>query len=545
MPIYDPYEQRMAVRVVYDGVALAGKTTNLTQLCTLFAAQKSSEIYSPGDSNGRTLFFDWMQIMAGVVCGFPLLCQVVSVPGQVVLTPRRRHLLATADVVVYVCESSEAALGATRTGLALFDEIARQRGGGVPLVLQANKQDRAGAMDGAALARALGREGVPVIEGIASEGVGVVDTFVAAVRTVARAIQTRSEEKVLRVHVRRAETASEVLAALVHEDVSPEWAAEMLLEEAQAAFLLDEAMAALARDGQARAAAALAADELVGITASGSEARAPREPVAASGASRTDRDGTGSAPLPTADVPTGFIWPAHTGRASVRALGFTGISSRRFDPDGVLTEVSNGHVARTSLRSQFASGESARQALVRSARECTQLDRLLPSDTVLIAQPAADGTCWLWSVRPVCETIAQMLRAKTASPEILAAYGAAVVEALRASLRSGFSVDLSPAAFGVQQGVIRYLAEVVPQASDAATLSSSMFSAAESIERAGADVTTFLESFEREIKRRLSVEERARTLPLRELPKTSGAAHASASATERLYAVLSRANEAR
>ena len=74
MAIFDPVLQRIAVRVVYDGVAFAGKTTNLKQLCTLFAAQRSNELHTPAELRGRTLFFDWMQIMAGAVCGFPLLC---------------------------------------------------------------------------------------------------------------------------------------------------------------------------------------------------------------------------------------------------------------------------------------------------------------------------------------------------------------------------------------------------------------------------------------------------------------------------------------
>ena len=99
MPIYDPIAQRMAVRVVYDGVACAGKTTNLRQLSTLFAARRREALHSPADLRGRTLFFDWMQVEAGVVCGFPLLCQVLSVPGQVVLTPRRRRLLPRGETV--------------------------------------------------------------------------------------------------------------------------------------------------------------------------------------------------------------------------------------------------------------------------------------------------------------------------------------------------------------------------------------------------------------------------------------------------------------
>ncbi len=539
MPIYDPFEQRMAVRVVYDGVACAGKTTNLRQLCTLFLAQRTTELYSPGDMHGRTLFFDWMQIQAGVVSGFPLLCQVVSVPGQVVLTPRRKHLLATADVVVYVCESHEGAMRSARSGLELYDLVAKERGVPIPLVIQANKQDQVDAFDGPALLRALGREGVPVVEGIASEGVGVVDTFVTAVRTVVRAIQARTEVDELHVPVRRADTAEAVLSRLLEEELAPEWAAEMLLEEAQAAFLVEEAMAVVATDPEARAAAAAAAEELSHIDMTpppvvDETAAAPSAPVASL---------TAPPILPRHDVPTGFIWPAHTGRATVRSLAMTGLEANALDAEGRVVHVAHGYVASTSTRARFGDGEAARQALVKSARECTQLDRLLAPETVLVAQTVTDGSCWIWTVRPDLPSIERLLGARQTSPELLGAYGVAVVEALRTSLRHGFSVRFSPDAFGVQQGVLRYIGELSPELPRAADVSSSIFAAVDAIERAGADVGTFLDAFERELQRRLTPEERARaTASMSGPPPSDGAG--TRTAGERLYAVLSRAHEA-
>src|SRR6185436_7533346 len=108
---------------------------------------------------------------------------------------------------------------------------------------------------GRRLLAALGREGTPVVEAIASEGVGVVDTLVTAVRAVARTIQLRSEGDDVRVDVRRAETPDEVLAKLAREHVAPEWAAELFLEQLQAALVVDDVSAALAADEHARAAA--------------------------------------------------------------------------------------------------------------------------------------------------------------------------------------------------------------------------------------------------------------------------------------------------
>ena len=186
MAIFDPHEQRLCVRVVYDGIAGAGKTTNLNQLATLFAAQRATEVWSASEIAGRTLSFDWMQLNAGVVAGIPLLCQIISVPGQVALTPRRLHLLKQADVVVYVCDSHAETVERAREGLAVIDAIVRDGGEPLPFVIQANKQDQRDALDSASLLAALGRHEATVVDAIATDGIGVVDTFVYAVRMLSR-----------------------------------------------------------------------------------------------------------------------------------------------------------------------------------------------------------------------------------------------------------------------------------------------------------------------------------------------------------------------
>ena len=499
MPIYDPSVQRMAVRVVYDGVACAGKTTNLRQLSNLFAARRREELHSPADLRGRTLFFDWMQIDAGVVCGFPLLCQVLSVPGQVVLTPRRKKLLESADVVIYVCESREETLEAAKTGLALVDRIAKEQGREIAVVVQANKQDVTGALDGESLLRALDRPSAPFVEAIASEGVGVVDTFVTAVRSVARTVQARSEKDGQHLlEVRTVETASEMLAVLAREQIDPEWAAEMLLEEVQAALVADERPADIE------------------IAAKPPAIVVEREKVTEIPTSTPRTEGP---VLPSADVPTGFIWPAHTGRAIVRSLALQG-SSATLDADGRVTHLARGMVARTSVRARFVDEEAARQALVRAARECTQLERLLVPETVLVAQPSADG-CWIWRVQPDLPSVDDLLATRGAKAELLAGYGAAAVDALRISLRHGFSIEIAPRSFGIQNGAIRYIGELSPLPNTPERLSASLSVAVSVVERAGADVTAFLEAVERECAR-----------------ATSNAA--SRPADQRLYAALTR-----
>lgn len=478
MAIYDPHEQRLVVRVVYDGVACAGKTTNLRQLCGLFAARRGIEVHTPAELHGRTLFFDWMQISAGLVCGYPLLCQLITVPGQLVLTPRRARLLATADVVVYVCDSHPGSVAASRAGLELYEGLVPAT---APIVVQANKQDQLGALGGAALLEALGRGECEVVEAIATEGVGVVDTYVMAVRSVARVVQARVASEALRLPVRRAESAAALLAQLTREQLEPEWAAEMVLEEAYAAMLFEEARAAIASDVAARAQAEAALADLRPEPAPALDAGGPAAPPT----------------LPSPDVPTGFIWPAHTGRATLRSLNLSRLSLRAFDGRGTLELSAHGYVARTSLRARFSDGEAARQALVRSARELVQLDRLHVADTVLVAQAAEDGACWIWTVRPEVPPLAELLAQGAAPPGLLAAYGEAFISAVRVSRRHGYSVDLTPTSFGSQGGEIRYVGEITPSPLRAEDVQAALAKAVELIHRAGVDPSAFLDGAER------------------------------------------------
>lgn len=510
MPVYDPLEQRMAIRVVYDGVACAGKTTNLAQLCTLFAAHRNLTLQSPAEMRGRTLYFDWMQISAGVVCGFPLLCQVLSVPGQVVLAPRRRHLLAEADVVVYVCESAPSSIATARAGLALYDEAVRARGAPIPLVVQANKQDRVGALRGSALLAALGREGAPIVEGIASEGIGVVDTFVTAIRTVVSSIQGDAERRSLVVPVRRAQTAAELFTEVSAAEIDPEWAAEMLLEEAEIALAV-ETSCAEASDGPAHAPVIAAARELASMT-SGREPRGEPRPRGGDFAS----EGEVAMPmLPRADVPTGFIWPAHTGRAAVTKLALGDDARAAVDAMGRILYVTRDHVVKTATEARYADSESARQALVRRARELTQLHRLLVPETVLVAQTAHDGTCWIWTVQPELPSIEAIVRSSTKPiPDVLAAYSVGIVETLHAAVRNGFSIELSPSAFGLQNGAVRYIGDVVDEALDVSTTPNALFDAVTCVAKSPTEKTALLDIVHRELSRRS--DERLRAL----LPST-------------------------
>ena len=466
MAIFDPVEQRMCIRIVYDGAGGTGKTTNLGALCNLFAVQNRTELFSPGEMDGRTLYFDWVQIMAGLVCGYPLMCQVISVPGQTVLTPRRRHLLSTADVVVLVCDSSASGVERAREGLRMIDELGGESR--LPLVVQANKQDQVRAVSGVELLRQLGREAVPVVEAIATGGIGVIDTFVTAVRTVSKELSARSAAGTLNIAVGRAPGAAQLLERLEEQELDPEWAAELFLEEAQASLLVEGGFDVPAAIVESR---------------------------------------RGAAPtLPQADVETGFVWPAHTGRLTLGTLQADDTSAALDDDGRVVAKVS-GLLLSSSRAERFEDREEARQALVRAARERTQLEQLLAPGTVLVVQASRDAAYWLWRVRPEVETLETAYSKNEDGREgYLRDYSVALVDLIRICLRNGYAATLSPASFGYAEGHLRYLGELTTGSDLAMPLA--VNAAMDAVARLGWDSQRFLASFEEELSHRLTGDER-------------------------------------
>jgi hypothetical protein len=191
MAIFDREGQRLIVRVVYDGVERAGKTTNLQQLCGFFTSRRRGELYTPEADDDRTVFFDWLHLDAGLVAGYPLRCQLVTVPGQVALERRRWHLLRAADVVVFVTDSTPEGVEQSRSLLALVNQYLQSSPGEIaPLVVQANKQDLAGAQEPGVVLAALGLPAdVPSVGARAHDGVGVRETVVLAIRAAANRAQ--------------------------------------------------------------------------------------------------------------------------------------------------------------------------------------------------------------------------------------------------------------------------------------------------------------------------------------------------------------------
>jgi signal recognition particle receptor subunit beta len=174
-------------KIVYYGPGLGGKTTNLQYVYQITNAENKGKLISLATETERTLFFDFLPIDFGQIRGFRTRFHLYTVPGQVFYDSSRKLILKGVDGVVFVADSQEERLDANLESMSNLTDNLKEQGfdiAKIPYVLQLNKRDLASAMPTEELSRQLLIKGEPVIEAVATQGVGVVTTLKAVARQV-------------------------------------------------------------------------------------------------------------------------------------------------------------------------------------------------------------------------------------------------------------------------------------------------------------------------------------------------------------------------
>lgn len=469
MAVFDPTERKIVVRVVYDGPGFAGKTTNLERLYGFFTERRRSELFDAGRVDGRTRYFEWMHLDGGLVQGYSLRCQLVTVPGQEELSLRRWQVLAQADVVVFVCESSTEGVAEGRRMLQMLRSYLRGRGSGdVPIVLQANKQDLEAAVRTDDVRAALGLDPTTSLVGArAREGVGVRETAVLAIRAAANRVQRVLLERGIGALEVRHEVPEQLLASI----------RELEAAEAPAA------------------------------------SPPPTPPVTAAGAGETEP----GPPFPSPEVPPGNIWPSATGRDTLRRIALAGEPVARTDLVGQhgLSTGSGSHdllifeagmwCLKTSPRRRFADPDEARAQLLRLARRKALLGELMPRHTVLTVVEDGANRHWLWTACPWLGTLRSGLehasrRADAAGVgDILVDYARAVLESIALAARRGVLLDVHPSNFALGGTQLYYLDDDVVEGTRAPTLGHAVLQRVAEYASFAPAVERYLEHLEREL----------------------------------------------
>lgn len=167
-------------KIVYYGPGFGGKTTNVVKIHETAPAEAKGELLSIATETERTLFFDFLPLDLGQVEDYKVRFQVYTVPGQPMYERTRVAVLTGVDGVVFVADSGRERFRENLQSMEEMRRILDALGRPVeqtPLVIQYNKRDLPDAVPVPVLQARLNQRGVPHVEAVASDGVGVMPTL--------------------------------------------------------------------------------------------------------------------------------------------------------------------------------------------------------------------------------------------------------------------------------------------------------------------------------------------------------------------------------
>jgi signal recognition particle receptor subunit beta len=387
MPIIDNKRGVLVIRLVYDGPPMSGKTTSLRTL----ARGLGVAVETPEESDGRTLYFDWMDYVGGLFEGRQIRCQVVSVPGQAEHAKRRRKLLASADAVILVADTRASALPAAYATLRDLLPHCRSQDPPVGVVLQANKRDAPDSVPREQLQAEFGAIApLAIVETVATAGDGIREAFVFGIRLALDRVRALADAGRLPSGEPEINRAAELLARLRAGEQAPE-----------------VPLAPAAASGGARphiqtlrpvAPLSSALDREIDLLS------VPRPDTCA-------MDGLAEVTfVPDPLLPGGFIWPPVDGRVLLHEVAQLGVTPTR-TARGDWWACARGCRFHSAAGAIFDNADRGREALIEWARlHATQLPKLSSGRTVILASAGA-GRYRLW----------QLVRAEQALRERLAA----------------------------------------------------------------------------------------------------------------------------
>lgn len=390
MALIDTSAGVIVIRIAYDGEAHAGKTTNLLAL----SRSLSRAVYTPPQPGERTLYFDWLEYTGGLFDGMQVRCEVVSVPGQEMLTTRRELLVNSADVVVHVVDMSTASLPRIEERIrALRSDARTSRGVPRGVLVQANKCDLPHALPLSSL-RDLCEGQQPTVglrEAVAQAGSGVRETFVFAVRLALDRVQALRQQGALEERATGAGGGEALLSWLrANEGVESQ-----RIDGAQGAD-----------DG--REVDATGGVDVVDALGAIEQVLAENAMVASSESSLEDAPepldelppDAGLAPpeLPDPGVPTGMIWPPLEGRMLLEQVTSASVALQHTSAGAWVASVGERWLLHSARDAEFPSLEAARRELLQSARAHSSLGTLLSHPRAIVVAATGHGTWRLWQI---------------------------------------------------------------------------------------------------------------------------------------------------
>jgi mutual gliding-motility protein MglA len=194
MVAFNNETREIAIKVVYYGPALSGKTTNLQSLFQKIDPKVRGRLMTLDTKDDRTLFFDMMPVFFRSASGVKVKLKLYTVPGQVMHESTRRIVLQGTDAIAFVadCRRSESA-----STLAYWNNMLKNLEANgldpraLPIVIQMNKRDLPDARGNDELQDLMQVVQPVVVPAVAIRGEGVVESLHALLTLTYRALDAR------------------------------------------------------------------------------------------------------------------------------------------------------------------------------------------------------------------------------------------------------------------------------------------------------------------------------------------------------------------
>lgn len=190
--------RELTVKLVYYGPALSGKTSNLRAIHRASEPDCVGRLMTLDTRDDRTLFFDLLPLTFRSAADVSVRLKVFTVPGQVLHASTRRLVVQGADGVAFVADSRASQVDANAESFLDLKHNLKAHGmelGELPLVIQFNKRDLPEVRSDAELAGLAERGCEPVYLAVATQGVGVVESFLGLLHLTLSALDAKHDLK--------------------------------------------------------------------------------------------------------------------------------------------------------------------------------------------------------------------------------------------------------------------------------------------------------------------------------------------------------------
>jgi signal recognition particle receptor subunit beta len=196
MALLNYQKKEVNAKIVYYGPGLSGKTTNIQFIYKKLKPEHRGKLMTLATQTDRTLFFDFLPVELGEIKGLKTRFQLYTVPGQVFYNATRKLVLKNVDGVVFVADSQRKALNDNLLSFKNLEDNLKFYGKNlkdIPHIIQYNKRDMPDVMTVAELDAKLNKYKTPVFEGIAHNGVGVLQVLTNISKMVLHKLRSSDE----------------------------------------------------------------------------------------------------------------------------------------------------------------------------------------------------------------------------------------------------------------------------------------------------------------------------------------------------------------